>query len=195
MLRKSNDRKACHGSGKGNEIRNCRSRRNDHSIVLSGWNAWTPLMETELRRLMTVASEDNEIRAIVITGAGRDFCAGADMGCLSSAASRTSGGSAPVVVDESEGDFEQRYSYLLAVPKPLIAAINGAVAGVGLCLTLFCDLRFMAAGAKLTTAFARPPRRSVLFPFPSRPARSASPETSSTGLISPIRCLSSLRLV
>ena len=118
-------------------------------------NAWTPLMETELQRLMAVASEDDEIRAIVITGAGRGFCAGADMGRLSGAASGTSGGSAPVVVDESEGDFEQRYSYLLAVPKPLIAAINGAVAGVGLCLTLFCDLRFMAAGAKLTTAFAR----------------------------------------
>lgn len=118
-------------------------------------NAWTPLMETELRRLMAVASEDDEIRAIVMTGAGKGFCAGADMGRLSSAASGTSGESVPVVVDESEVDFEQRYSYLLAVPKPLIAAINGAVAGVGLCLTLFCDLRFMAAGAKMTTAFAR----------------------------------------
>lgn len=118
-------------------------------------NAWTPLMETELRRLISVASADDEVRAIVITGAGKGFCAGADMGRLSSAASGTANESAPVVADESDGDFEQRYSYLLAVPKPLIAAINGAVAGVGLCLTLFCDLRFMAAGAKLTTAFAR----------------------------------------
>lgn len=85
-------------------------------------NAWTPTMEAELRVAITAATEDDGVRAIVITDAG---------------------------------DFEQRYSYLLAVPKPLIAGINGAVAGVGLCLTLFCDLRYMAAGARLATSFAR----------------------------------------
>jgi enoyl-CoA hydratase/carnithine racemase len=52
-------------------------------------------------------------------------------------------------------DFARRYSYMLNIGKPVIAGINGAVAGVGLCLTLFCDIRFMAAGAKLSTAFAR----------------------------------------
>jgi enoyl-CoA hydratase/carnithine racemase len=117
-------------------------------------NAWTPVMESELRRLMAIASEDDEVRAIVITGAGKGFCAGADMARLSGTASG-SAPAAPVVPPESDDDLAQRYSYLLAVPKPIIAAINGAVAGVGLCIALYCDLRFMAAGAKLTTSFAR----------------------------------------
>src|SRR5262245_53949964 len=118
-------------------------------------NAWTPVMEGELRRLTALASEDDEVRAIVITGAGKGFCAGADMGRLSATASGSTAAPAPVSVPDSDDDFEQRYGYLLAVPKPLIAAINGAVAGVGLCIALYCDLRFMAAGAKLTTSFAR----------------------------------------
>lgn len=50
-------------------------------------NAWTPVMESELRRLMAIAAEDDDVRAIVITGAGRGFCAGADMGRLSDASS------------------------------------------------------------------------------------------------------------
>jgi enoyl-CoA hydratase/carnithine racemase len=119
-------------------------------------NAWTPLMEAELRRLLAIASADDEVRAIVLTGAGKAFCAGADMGTLTDVASVSIGsGPAAAAIAESDDDLSQRYSYLLAVPKPIIAAINGAVAGVGLCIALYCDLRFMAAGAKLTTAFAR----------------------------------------
>lgn len=116
-------------------------------------NAWTPTMESELRRLLAIASEDDEVRAIVITGAGKGFCAGADMGKLS--ASAAGAAAAPVAPQDSDDDLAQRYSYLLAIPKPIVAGINGAVAGVGLCLALYCDLRFMAAGAKLTTSFAR----------------------------------------
>lgn len=118
-------------------------------------NAWTPVMEGELRRLMAIASEDDDIRAIVITGAGRGFCAGADMARLSDTSSKDASAAAPVVPPESDDDLAQRYSYLMGVPKPIIAGINGAVAGVGLCIALYCDLRFMAAGAKLTTSFAR----------------------------------------
>ncbi|WP_339031551.1 enoyl-CoA hydratase-related protein [Bradyrhizobium symbiodeficiens] len=118
-------------------------------------NAWTPVMESELRRLMAIASEDDDVRAIVITGAGRGFCAGADMGRLSDASSGNTSAAPPVAPAESDDDLAQRYSYLLAVPKPIIAGINGAIAGVGLCIALYCDLRFMAAGAKLTTSFAR----------------------------------------
>lgn len=115
-------------------------------------NAWTPTMEAEFRVAIAAASADDEVRAIVVTGAGRGFCAGADMGRLQNSAA----GAAPLAAPPSgEGNFDQRYSYLLAVPKPLIAAINGSVAGVGLCITLYCDLRFMAEGARLATSFAR----------------------------------------
>ena len=57
--------------------------------------------------------------------------------------------------DTRRGDFEQPLSYPLDVPKPIIAGINGAVAGVGPCFALFCDIQFIAANAKVTTAFAR----------------------------------------
>ena len=120
-------------------------------------NAWTPTMESELRRLLAIASEEDEVRTIVITGAGKGFCAGADMARLSASSSGGGGAApaAPATAEDSDDDLAQRYSYLLAVPKPIIAGINGAVAGVGLCIALYCDLRFMAAGAKLTTSFAR----------------------------------------
>ncbi|MBN8958369.1 MAG: enoyl-CoA hydratase/isomerase family protein [Rhizobiales bacterium] len=120
-------------------------------------NAWTPDMAEQLRAALMRAEADQEIRAIVITGAGRGFCAGADMARLSSAAA----GQAPLLTpDESPTDgmaanFAQRLSYMLAIPKPIIAAINGPVAGIGFVLTLYCDIRFMIEGAKLTTAFAR----------------------------------------
>ncbi|HYF60878.1 MAG TPA: enoyl-CoA hydratase-related protein [Burkholderiaceae bacterium] len=115
-------------------------------------NAWTPTMEAEFRAAMRAAADDEGVRAIVVTGAGRAFCAGADMGRLQNA---SAGGAPSAPPPSGDGDFEQRYSWLLAVPKPTIAAINGAVAGVGLCVTLYCDLRFMAAGARLSTSFAR----------------------------------------
>jgi enoyl-CoA hydratase/carnithine racemase len=115
-------------------------------------NAWTPVMEGEFREAIHAACADEAVRAIVVTGAGRGFCAGADMGNLAASAAGNRSITPP---PSGEGNFDQRYSYLLAVPKPLIAGINGAVAGVGLCVTLYCDLRFMAEGARLSTAFAR----------------------------------------
>lgn len=115
-------------------------------------NAWSPAMEQALREHIADAVANVDVRAIVLTGAGRAFCVGAEMGTLAE------GSSGPVAAKPAElrsGNFEQRYSYLLDVPKPLIVAINGPMAGVGLCLTLYCDLRYMAAGSKLSTSFAR----------------------------------------
>ena len=96
------------------------------------------------------------MRAIVITGAGRGFCAGADMSRLAAAAAGNSTlGAPPMPTEGLEANFTQRLSYMLAVKKPILAAINGPVAGVGLVVTFYCDMRFMAAGARLTTSFAR----------------------------------------
>src|SRR5262245_24773338 len=120
-------------------------------------NAYTQVMSAELHEAFAHADADEEVRAIVLTGAGRGFCAGADMERLSSAAS----GKTDLRNDgewPTEGlaaNFAQRCSYILGVKKPVIAGINGPVAGIGLVLTLYCDIRYMAAGAKLTTAFAR----------------------------------------
>jgi enoyl-CoA hydratase/carnithine racemase len=96
-------------------------------------NAWTPEMADQLRAALTRADADDEARAIVITGAGRGFCAGADMARLSAAAA----GAQPLLAtDENQGEgiaanFAQRLSYMLAISKPIIAAINGPVAGIG----------------------------------------------------------------
>lgn len=123
-------------------------------------NAWTQLMEQEMRAAIEAAVDDQQVRAVVITGAGRGFCAGADMSLLTGAAGaeheQPAGEAEPdPAAARPEANFERKFSYLLRVPKPVIAAINGPVAGIGLCMTLFCDFRIMADNAKITTAFAR----------------------------------------
>src|SRR5919197_3190816 len=107
-------------------------------------NAWTRELGVRFYELVERAAEDADVRAIVVTGAGRGFCAGADMELLQS----IGGGSAVV------GEQAQLYpSHLLGIPKPIIAAINGPAAGLGFVVAIMCDIRFAAAGAKLTTAF------------------------------------------
>ena len=126
-------------------------------------NAWTRSMEQEVRNAMQEAARDESVRVIVMTGAGRGFCAGADMSLLSTVAASGPGehplpDSTATASDGSTGarpDFARQYSYFPAIPKPIIAAINGPCAGIGLVQALMCDLRFAAAEAKLTTAFAR----------------------------------------
>lgn len=116
-------------------------------------NAWTPTLERELRYAIEQADRDDNVRCAVLTGAGRAFCAGMDMQVLQGSDQEPAGNEARDTL--SDEDAEQRYGYLWNFRKPLIAAINGAAAGVGLCLTLYCDLRFAAAGAKLTFPYAR----------------------------------------
>jgi enoyl-CoA hydratase/carnithine racemase len=110
-------------------------------------NAWNPALEAEYFRLLGEAEDDTDIRAIVVTGAGRGFCAGADMEDLS----RIGGEDAAPAVSSSPASRDVPYR----VRKPMIAAINGPAAGLGLVEALYCDLRFCTPGAKLTTAFAR----------------------------------------
>jgi enoyl-CoA hydratase/carnithine racemase len=126
-------------------------------------NAYTTSLGDALRAAMRRASDDSGVRVIVLTGAGRGFCAGADMDSLSQGSA--SGGASlkadkpaapPEAFDPSSSpDYQTPHSYFPAVPKPIIAAINGACAGLGLVYALYCDQRFAAAGAKFTTAFAR----------------------------------------
>jgi enoyl-CoA hydratase/carnithine racemase len=109
-------------------------------------NAWTPELGEAYFESLGRAAADPDVRAIVVTGAGRGFCAGADMAMLQ----EIGGGSAVV---GSEGRVYP--SHTLNIPKPVIAAINGACAGLGLVLALMCDIRFAASGAKFTSAFVR----------------------------------------
>jgi enoyl-CoA hydratase/carnithine racemase len=108
-------------------------------------NAWTPTLEVELRSALAEAERDEQVRCIVLTGVGRAFSAGMDMDVLRGADPQAS-----AVLRQG-----QRYAYIDQIDKPLIAAINGPAAGVGLCLALYCDLRFVADGAKITAPYAR----------------------------------------
>ena len=130
-------------------------------------NAWTPVMAREVRTAIGSAGNDPEVRCIVVTGAGRGFCAGADMNALqeiapSTGANREDRGntSAEISFPDAPGPdlgdaYPGRFGYMYACPKPIIAAINGPCAGIGLIFTLYADLRYAAAEAKFTTAFAQ----------------------------------------
>ena len=125
-------------------------------------NAWTGTMEQEVRASMYEAEKDEQVRVIVLTGAGRGFCAGADMSLLGSIANEGVGERTRALANTTNGhraearpDFQKKYSYFPSIQKPVIAAVNGPAVGLGFVLTLYCDLRFASDAARFGTAFAK----------------------------------------
>ena len=130
-------------------------------------NAWTPQMGAELADAAGRADRDRAVVGIVLTGAGRGFCAGADMKVLAGiggddGASGGDGGPGGPLRDPqlagnpaAPDELRRANAYFLSFDKPVIAAINGAVAGMGVPLVLSCDIRLMASDAIITTAFAQ----------------------------------------
>jgi enoyl-CoA hydratase/carnithine racemase len=115
-------------------------------------NGLTEDFEDEYFDTLLEAEADPSVGAIVVTGSGRAFCAGADMSILDDASS----GKRPLLL----GGLERRPVYLpTTIKKPVICALNGAAAGVGVAMALVCDVRFAAEGVKLTFAF---PQRGLV---------------------------------
>jgi enoyl-CoA hydratase/carnithine racemase len=120
-------------------------------------NAWTPVMDRDVRHAMEAAAADDDVRVIVLTGAGRAFCAGADMDALKGLDPDDIKRAAtlPPFDMNRRPDWQARYAYYPSIPKPVIGMLNGATAGIGLVHALYCDLRFAADNTVFTTAFSR----------------------------------------
>jgi enoyl-CoA hydratase/carnithine racemase len=133
-------------------------------------NAFTTAMGRGLQEAVAAAVADDAVRVIVLTGAGRGFCAGADMKMLQQITPRAASGEvaakpnaahaaqAGVAADpelDLSGHYQGRFGYLLQTGKPVIAALNGPAAGLGFVLALYADIRFAASEAKFTTSFAQ----------------------------------------
>jgi len=124
-------------------------------------NAFTTQMMLDLLELFDAIDADDGVRAVVVTGAGRGFCAGADLKRLHAI---SVGNRSSVVVPELAADpgdpavgdsFRGTYTYLMSIRKPIVAAVNGACAGMAVPISLCCDVRFASDRAVFTTAFSR----------------------------------------
>ncbi|MFZ3035163.1 MAG: enoyl-CoA hydratase [Parvibaculum sp.] len=131
-------------------------------------NAWTAAMEKSIKQALAAAVQDDAVRVIIITGAGRGFCAGADMNMLqkiqptnwedrelATAAKEESFDFASGLGPDVSPHYGGRFGYLFQIKKPIIAAINGPAAGLGLVFALYADIRFAGSDAKFTTAFSQ----------------------------------------
>ena len=123
-------------------------------------NAWTGRMHAEYRWCLAQADRDPRVGAIIVTGRGRGFCVGGDSDALAGHVRK--GGYDPGTPQEMAKpgyglapEFDAAFAYHFGLSKPVLAAMNGPAAGVGLALACFADLRFAAAGARFTTAHGR----------------------------------------
>ena len=123
-------------------------------------NAWTGRLHTEYRYLLEQANLDKKARVIIVTGRGKGFCVGGDSDALSGHSERggyDSGTKADIARPGfgTSPEFDAAFAYHFGLDKPIIAAMNGPAAGVGLALACFADLRFAVPGVKFTTAHGK----------------------------------------
>ncbi|MBB05955.1 MAG: enoyl-CoA hydratase [Pseudooceanicola sp.] len=115
-------------------------------------NAFTRAMLREMKEQLSRAADDPEVRAVILTGAGGAFCAGGDVKAMNEGLNKTGTDEEQISVLR---DLMEVSRLLHEMPKPTIAAIEGAAAGAGLSLALACDFRIASDTAKITTAFAK----------------------------------------
>ena len=124
-------------------------------------NAWTDRMAAEVKHALAQAEADRRVVVIVLTGAGRGFCAGADLNRLRNISEGKRDSSVPAELAADPGDpdvgdsFRGTYTYLMSIRKPVVAAVNGPCAGMAVPIALCADLRFAGDQAVFTTAFSR----------------------------------------
>lgn len=125
-------------------------------------NSWTARMNHEYRWIMATLDADPAVRVIVVRGAGKQFCVGADFKALDFYAEEERDYVATVDTSEAakpgwgiRHEYEHDLVWHWGLSKPVIAALNGACAGIAVALAGFCDLRYAVAGAKITTVAAR----------------------------------------
>jgi 2-(1,2-epoxy-1,2-dihydrophenyl)acetyl-CoA isomerase len=118
-------------------------------------NAMSDDMNQALARQLASAELDTAVKCVVLTGAGKGFCAGGDVKGMNSRNEGGGGGSIDAAIHRQRVNQRATAGKLFKMPKPTLAALPGAAAGAGLGLALACDLRIMASSAILTTAFAK----------------------------------------
>lgn len=114
-------------------------------------NSFTAEMHAEIREIMQQVIEDTSIRCLVITGAGRGFCAGQDLGDRSV----TADGGAPDLGESVEKNYNPLIRSIMNLPKPVICAVNGVAAGAGSSLALACDIVLAARSASFIQVFCK----------------------------------------
>ena len=122
-------------------------------------NAMSRAMNQALQQQLAAAEFDTAVKCIVLTGAGKGFCAGGDVKGMAARGDGSGGTASAMTLDEAihrqRANQRATAGKLFKMPKPTLAALPGAAAGAGLALALACDLRIMASSAIMTTAFAR----------------------------------------
>jgi enoyl-CoA hydratase/carnithine racemase len=121
-------------------------------------NAWTRQMEAEVTGAIRSAAADDSVRIIIISGAGKGFCAGADLSLLDAMAASNGAAAAGLSIEgppDAPAEFRFKHAWLLSVPKPIIAAIHGPCVGLGFVVSLYCDFRYVAENAKFSVIFSK----------------------------------------